>query len=75
MDFHLKTNEKVRDDKVLVNLCGKLTIPRINYLWCSTSDKGLNEIAIHSNGLCVNIVIKDKYKDISEELKRQAIEV
>lgn len=25
MDFHLKTYEKVRDDKVLVNLCGKLT--------------------------------------------------
>lgn len=24
MDFYLKINEKVRDDKVLVNLCGKL---------------------------------------------------
>lgn len=33
MDFYLKINEKVRDDKVLVNLCGKLIILRINYLW------------------------------------------
>lgn len=24
MDFYLKINEKVRDDKVIVNLCGKL---------------------------------------------------
>lgn len=24
MDFYLKINEKVSDDKVLVNLCGKL---------------------------------------------------
>lgn len=48
---------------------------KIHLFRCSTSDKGLNEIAIHSNGLCVNILIKDKYKDISEELKRQAIEV
>lgn len=24
MDFYLKINEKVRDDNVLVNLCGKL---------------------------------------------------
>lgn len=33
MDFYLKIYEKVRDDKVLVNLCGKLIILRINYLW------------------------------------------
>lgn len=32
MNFYLKINEKV-SDKVLVNLCGKLIILRINYLW------------------------------------------
>lgn len=51
-----------------INICF-FDYMKIYFFGCLMSDKGLNEIVIYLNGLCVNIVIKDKYKDIFEELK------